>query len=210
MTIYKKIKSVVASGVLATTIAIGGCAETRPFGNLRAYHDARWNSDATLIAGASNLPLGAKLFTTTDVKMDGDSIGDPYNETRLSKRGSYGFGAAIEYNRDFGKPKGATRLGAIYEPDLSKILDNTKIGLKFFPVSTQNKGIQLGLYGIKEFGDNRIDGFLDYNFDPKKIVTEIQYGRKISENLYGIVEGRYNGLAKTDRSGIGIGLQWDF
>lgn len=217
MTIHEKIKNFAIGTILAA--ALTGCATThtnpKPFGKIAGYYDTRGKPTATLTVGASDLPLGTKFFSFLDVTIEEgnpDKITPPYGEFRLSKKSDIGLGVAAEYNRDFSKSDGITRVGLIYEPNLKDVLDNTFLGLKFYPTSTHDHGMQLGLYGNTSFrdGDITLDGYLDYNFKPKKTVFDLQLGKRIKDNLYGVVEVRYNEFMKEDSFGLGIGLEWKF
>lgn len=215
MNIINTIRKIITNSLLVATLS--GCAtqELKPFGKIAAYYDTRGKPTATLIAGASELPLGTKFFGFADVateKNNLDNMTRPYAELRLSKKSDVGIGVAAEYNRDFSKPRGTERIGLMYEPDLKKFLPNTFVGVKFYPASTNNHGMQAGIYGNSTLFDGEItlDGFFDYNFKPKKMVTELQAGKRIQGNLYGVVEGGYNGFQEKDTVGIGIGLEWKF
>ena len=83
------------------------------------------------------------------------------------------------------------------------------MGLKFYPASTGH-GMQAGLYGNAVFrnGDITVDGFMDYNFEPRKVVADLQIGKRIDDDLYAVIEGRYNGFMPKDNFGVGIGLEW--
>jgi len=71
--------------------------------------------------------------------------------------------------------------------------------------------MQLGLYGNTSFRNGiTLEGFLDYNFLSEKIVTELQFGKRITQDLYGVVEARYNGFRIEDPFSLGIGLEWKF
>ena len=182
---------------------------------MASYYDTRGKPTATVTASAKDLPLGMKFFSFADIetaKGDLDNLRNPYMEARLARREDItGLGPAIEYNHDFNFPKGTTRLGLIYEPDLSGITTDFFLGTKFFPVSTNNRGMQLGLYGRKGFneGDIYLEGFFDYNFEPNRIVSELQIGKRIFGELYFVVEGRYSGFLEGD-IGLGIGLEYVF
>lgn len=217
MTLLEKIKNFVIGAELAAILT--GCATThtnpKPFGKIAGYYDTRGKQTATLTIGASDLPLDTKFFSFMDVATEKDSLDNltpPYGEFRLSKKSDIGLGAAVEYNRDFSKSNGITRLGLVYEPNIKDVLENTFLGLKFYPASTDDHGTQLGLYGNTSFrdGDITLDGYLDYNFTPKKIVIDLQFGKRIKGNLYGVLEARYNGFMEKDSFGLGIGLEWKF
>lgn len=189
--------------------------EPKPFGKIAGYYDTRGKSTATLTLGATELPLGTKFFSFMDFateKENPNNLTAPYSEFRLSKKANTGLGIAAEYNRDFSKPRGVTRVGLIYEPNLKSLLDNTFLGVKFYPASTHNHGMQVGLHGNKSFNDKDItlEGYLDYNLKPKKVVTDLQLGKKINGNLYGVIEGRYNAFMQENSFGAGIGLEWKF
>ncbi|MBI2564385.1 hypothetical protein HYV79_00140 [Candidatus Woesearchaeota archaeon] len=209
MNLKQKIQNI----LLATTLTFTGCAETKPFGKVASYYDTKGQPTATIAGGATDLPLGTKLFGFADVeteKENPDNLQNPYIELQLSKKASNGLGIATEYNRNFSLEKGITRAGFVYEPNLAEILKNTRIGLKFYPTATDNHGMQAGFYGSKSFnkGDITLDTFLDYNIDAKRIVSDLQVGKKLGENFYFVLEGRHNGFKKKDKEGLGIGFEW--
>ena len=213
MRLMQKIKNAILCLTLAATIA--GCTTAKQSGSVSAYYDSRGKQTATVTGCAYDLPLDTKLFGFVEIeteKQNQDNLKKPYTELRLSKKAKNGLGVAAEYNKDFSLPDETTRLGLVYEPDLSDIVSSTNIGLKFYPVSSNNKGMQLGLYGKKSFnqGNIYVGGFLDYNFKPNKIVSEIQLGKRIADNLYFVVEGRYSGFIEKNNLGIAAGLEWKF
>ena len=172
-----------------------------------SQHDSRDFSTVTLTGGASGLPFGMGTFgfiESETEKGNRDNLKQPYGEINLSEKGQYGFGAIAEYNRDFSSDRGVTRIGLVFEPKLSFFF-----GTKFYPISTANSGIQIGVYGNKKFneGDEYVEGFVDYNFKPGKFVGEVQVGRRIKGNLFGVIEGRYNGF-KPRKTVSGAGLEW--
>jgi hypothetical protein len=209
-----KIKNIIFS--LLASVILSGCASSKHFVSVEGYRDTRGMNTATLSGGASNLPLGASLFGFIDVeteKQNKDNLKRPYGEIRLSKKAENGLGISAEYNRNFALPKGTTRLGFVCEPKLSKLCKDLFLGVKYFPTSSGNHGSQLGIYGKKTFnkGDFYIGGYWDYNFKPDKIVSDIQFGKRIKDNIYFIVEGRYNDFKnKKNKKGIGMGLEWKF
>ncbi len=183
------------------------------WGRVSGYIDSRANYNVVFTGGASGLPFGMNLFGFADAETEkhhSSWLKKPYTEVSLAKKTENGLGAAIEHNRDFNFDKGVTRVGLVYEPSLLKA---GVTGLKFYPLSTNNNGVQAVLYGSKRFnkGDIVVDGFFDYNFKPRKIVTEIQVGKRLNEGVYGVVEWRYNGFKdKGERMGAGVGLEWRF
>ncbi len=206
-----KLARILLATILAAATTLG---QPKPFGKIAAYYDTRGNPTGTLTFGASGLPLGTKFFSFMDLtteKGNPDTLAPPYAEYRLSKRSKNGLGVAIEYNRDFSQPKGITRAGLSYEPG-QDLIGNAFLGIKFYPVATGNHGMQLGIYGNKNLrrGDLTLDGYLDYNFSPKKIVTDLQVGKRIKGGVYGVIEARYNGFLPKNSFGIGIGLEWKF
>ena len=73
--------------------------------------------------------------------------------------------------------------------------------------------MQLGTSGKVSFldGDLTFDSFFDYNFKPGKVVTDLQVGYRLKDNLYVVIEGRYNGFLPRDQQlGAGPGLEWKF
>ena len=217
MGLIKKIKILALGTLFAASIVSNAHAqEPKPFGKIAGYYDTRGKSTATLILGASDLPLGTKFLGVMEFateKDNPDNLTAPYGEFRLSKEAYWGLGVAAEYNRDFSQDKGTTRAGFVFEPNLKELLSNTFLGMKFYPASTHDQGIQLGVYGNTSFldGDLTLDGFLDYNSKPGKVVTDLQVGYRLKDNLYAVVEGRYNGfLPKDQQLGAGLGLEWKF
>ena len=77
---------------------------------------------------------------------------------------------------------------------------------RLYPLATNGVGSQLALSGAKKFGDNYVEGFFNYNFKPKNIVTEIQYGRRLIGDLFGVAEFRHDGYKNSN--GVSLGLEW--
>ena len=187
-------------------------AKAGGWGKVGGYFDSRTHLNMVFTGGAFGLPYGMSLFGFADAETEENHLSwlkKPYVEVSLAKKTENGLGAAIEHNRDFNFNNGVTRVGLVYEPNLLKA---GVIGLNFYPLSTNNNGIQVVFYGNRSFrkGDIIFDGFFDYNFKPRKIVIEIQVGKRLDGNLYGVVEGRYNGFKEKGKSGVGVGLEWRF
>ncbi|MBS3151694.1 hypothetical protein J4443_04915 [Candidatus Woesearchaeota archaeon] len=191
----------IASALLSRDVNAGGWAK------VTTQHDSRDFSTVTLTGGASSLPFGASTFgfiESETEKRDRGNLKQPYGEINLSKKGEKGLGIIAEYNRNFALENGVTRFGMVLEPRLPFFF-----GAKFYPLATANSGIQLGVYGNKRFteGNEYIEGFVDYNFKLGKFVGEVQLGKRIKGNLFGVIEGRYNGF-RSNKNGIGAGLEW--
>ena len=213
----QKIKTLALGTVLTAFIASNAHAEEpKPFGKTAGYYDTRAKPTATLTLGASDMPLGTKFFSFMDFATEKDNPNNltaPYGEFRFSKKADFGLGVAAEYNRDVSQNEGTTRAGFIFDPDLRTFLPNAHLGLKLYPASTHGHGMQLGTSGNVSFleGDLTIDSFLDYNFRPGKVVTDLQVGYRLKDNLYAVIEGRYNGFLPQDQQfGAGPGLEWKF
>lgn len=193
--------ALIAGSLLAKDAVAGSWAK------VSSYHDSRDYSTITLTGGASDLPFGTGMFGFVESnaeKSNRDNLKQPYGEVSLFKKGKEGLGIIAEYNRNFEFDHGVTRLGLVYEPDLPFFL-----GAKFHPLSTRNNGMQFAVYGNKRFNESNeyMEGFVDYNFKPETFVGEIQFGKRINGNLFGVVEGRYNGF-REDKYGVGLGLEW--
>jgi len=217
MGLIKKIKTLALGTVFAAFMAGNAHAkEPKPSGKVAGYYDTRGKPTATLTLGASDLPLGTKFFSFMDFATEKDNLDHlttPYGEFRLLKKADFGLGVVAEYNRDFSQDEGTTRAGFVFEPNLKQLLPNAFLGLKFYPASTHDHGIQLGVSGNVNFldGDLTLDSFLDYNFKPGKVVTDLQIGYRLKDNLYAVIEGRYNGfLPKDQQLSAGPGLEWKF
>ena len=194
-------------------------------GGIAGYYDTRGMPTATLAFDVSDLPLELNLNGFMEFFTEGniDSLIEPYGEFRLSEVSEDGFGTAVEYNRDFSNEEGITRIGMVFEPDFQSILahriffenfivlNELHLGMKLYPVSTDNNGIQIGLYGgaVIDHGDIIFNGFFDYNFQPETAVTELQAGKNIGKDLYFVIEERYNGFMQDDL-GLGVGLEFRF
>jgi len=101
-------------------------------------------------------------------------------------------------------------MGPVFKPDISKFVDNGSFGMKFYPMSSDDKGMQIGLWGNKKLGkDCYLEGFVDYNFDPKKFVGELQFGKALTDSINLVIEGRYNGFQESE-FGIGTGIEIEF
>ncbi len=207
MTLGKYITTI--GTILALALAPKG-STAGEFGRVAGYYDTRGHYNLVLEGGATDLPLGTKLFGYIDAETDEDNpdnLNKSYAEVRMTKRGESGLGVAAEYN---GEPfkSGTTRTGITYEPGLPK---GSRLGAKFFPFATGDKGMQVGVNGRYDITDDMwVEAFLDYNFKPGKTVTEVQVGKEIKDNLSVVAEGRYNGFKDEDDLGVGIGLDWSF
>ena len=193
-------------------------AKVGGYGKFAGYYDNRDKPTATFTCGAYGLPLGSEFFGFVEMETEKDNLDNlkrPYTEACLSRKAKNGFGIAVEHDKDFVPlPSGitlpgVTRLGGMYE---FKNKSNELFGCKFYPAATQNNGMQVVLYGNKKFNkeDIVVDGFLDYNFKPGKIVTELQVGKRVKDTLYGVVEGRYSGFKAKEKTGVAAGLEWKF
>lgn len=213
MTLTQKIKALALGTVLAASITNTAQAEPKPFGKVAGYYDSRGKPTSTVIIGAAELPLGTALFSFMDFateKADWEDLTPPYGEWKLSKKADYGLGVAVEYDRDFSQENGTIRVGFMVEPNLAQRLPNTFIGLNYYPASSGDQGGQVVVYGQARFlgGNLTLDGYLDYNFKPEKIVTDLQAGYRISGGLSAVVKGRYNSFLPEERGGLGVGLEW--
>jgi hypothetical protein len=198
--------------LLAILTALAGCSTPKVSGRLATYYDTRGMPTATLTVGARSLPADTNFFGFVDV--DGDeraNISKTYGEFMLSKKADNGIGAAIEHNYDFLKQEGVTRPGIIYEPPLTGI-DNTFVGVKFFPDSFPDQGMQVGVYGSKEWndGDITLNFWGDYNFTSGTSIGDIQVGKRLVKSVYLVIEGRYSGFNHEEPFSLGIGLEGRF
>ena len=192
MNFTKRIRELAIGAACIATMAGTASAGPKPYGKIAGYYDTRGNPTGTLSIGANGLPLETRLFSFTDFateKNDFDDLQPPYSEVRLSRKSASGFGVAAEYNRDFSQRNGVTRVGLLCEPDLKKRLGNTFLGIKYFPASTRDHGMQVGLYGNTSVhgGDITIDGYLDHNIKPGTTVADLQIGKRISDGLSAVV-----------------------
>ena len=188
------------AGALLTEDASAGS-----WAKVTSQHDSRDFSTLTLTGGASGLPFGTSMFgfiESETQKTNRDNLKKPYGELNLKKKTQNGLGVIAEYNGDFSSG-GVNRFGLVFEPRLPLFL-----GAKFYPLSNKNNGVQIGIYGSKYFnkGNEYIEGFMDYNFKPRRFVGEAQFGKRIKNNLYGATELRYNGF-KPRNFGIAAGLE---
>ena len=215
--------------VLFGNIVLGSwsCSEVqpKPWGKAAGYYDTRGMPSASLTGGVNDLPLGADFFGFIDDYSEEnhwDDVQNPYAEFKLYKKATLGsvdsvlgksVGPAVQYDRDFSLKQGITRLGLTFEPNLSEYIGgDSLVGANVYPFSSENGGVQLGVYAVDYFFNDLFcyDGFFDYDVNPQdgkpKIVSEIQAGVRIWKNVYGVVEGRYNEYLD-DKFGAGIGLE---
>lgn len=199
----KSLRKILTGALIASSL-LAGSVDAKGWAKATSQHDIRDYSTVTLTGGASELPFGTGMFGFVESETEGNSgnLKLPYSEINISKKGPNGLGVIAEYNRSFEADQGVGRVGLVYEPKLPFFL-----GTKFHPFSTRKNGMQLGVYGNKKLDDEYIEGFVDYNFKPGKFVGEVQAGKRIGGNLFGVVEGRYNGF-RDDDLGLGIGLEW--
>ncbi len=211
---------------LCGSMLLASCSvQPKPWGKIAGYYDTREMPSASLTGGVNELPLGADFFGFTDIyseKEHWDDVQNPYVELKLYRKATLGdvnsvfgksVGPAVQYDRDFSLRRGIARLGLTFEPNLSEFLgSNSLAGANVYPISSENGGVQLGVYAVDYFFDDLFcyDGFFDYDVNPQdgkpKIVSEIQGGVRIWKNLYGVVEARYNEYFD-DAFGIGVGLE---
>lgn len=207
----KKRLSALLSAVLITGSA---SVSAQPSAVVAGYYDTRGIPTATITVTESEFPLGLRWYSFMDIATEQnnlDNVAPPYVEARLSRKSAFGAGVAGEYNRNFAQPEGTLRLGFIYEPDLSKVVDDLFLGIKAFPASSNNHGMQAALYGKKCFSDVGIcvGGFFDYNAQPRIIVTEVQVEKSITRDFALVLEGRYNGFMG-QHIAVALGLAWNF
>jgi hypothetical protein len=187
-------------------------------GTAAGYYDTRGFPTTTVKVFGSDLPGKTDFFGFVDSfgsKEKPWGIGS-YGEFKLSKKLWQGIGPAIEYNRDFSAPTGVTRAGLVLEPDLH--IKKGFVGVTFYPVSTYKDGMQLVLYGKKEFKDGRyyVDGFLDLNLKPQGAIPlgKIEVGMRLGDKKsqwYGVAEGRHDGFSKGSQQwGVGLGVKRRF
>ena len=212
---------VICGSMLLTSCAI----QPKPWGKVAGYYDTRRMSSASLTGGVNDLPLGADFFGFADVYSEEkhlDEVQNSYTELKLYRKATLGdinsvlgksVGPAIQYDRDFSLRRGIARLGLTFEPNLFKYIgSDSLVGANVYPFSSEKGGVQLGFYAVDYFFNDFFcyDAFFDYDINPQgekpKIVSEIQAGVKIWKNLYGVIEGRYNGYLD-DKFGVGIGLE---
>ncbi len=179
-------------------------------GRIAVYSDTRGfpQSNITLEGVSKNtFGSGIKGFGFIDKFNEGNI----YSEARLSREIAKGIGPTIEYNGNLDN-QNILRAGFVFEPGFGKIIPNTNLGVKWFPVSTKNKGSQIAIYGGRKiFKNTPMGGFFDYNFKSKKVVSEIQLSQSLTNHLNAVVEARYNGfLPEKDKFGVGIGLEYKF
>ncbi len=215
--VLKHIAAKVVAGIAAIVIQVESSAADW-WGKTAAYYDTRGKPTVSLTGGASNLPLGADFFGFVDAiggTEDKTKLDAVYGEFKLSKKLSLDVGAigpSVEYNRDFLQPRGVSRAGITFEPNLSRFCTNGFFGVTFYPFATHADGMQVVLYGGKSFKEGKyyVEGFFDYNFRPENVVSEVQLGRRLGKKWYAVVEGRHNGFIKGNEWGVGLGLEKKF
>lgn len=214
MKVFNKAKNFVA-GLLVTASLAGNIKAANINGDVDIYHDIRGYPTLTINIYGSELPGKTNFFGFVD------SFGSrknplkwsSYGEFKLSRNFWNELGAAVEYDRDSSVDYGITRAGISFEPKLS--IKDYSFGLTFYPFASHNDKMQLVLYGEKRFrkGESYVRGFMDLNFKDEGAIpfTEVQVGKRLKDNLYFVVEGRYNGFVKgKDSIGLGVGLEYKF
>ncbi len=179
-------------------------------GRIAVYSDTRGSSESNItLEGVSKNTFGSGVKGFGFI--DKFNQGNIYLEARLSKEIAKGIGPAIEYNGNLDN-QNVWRAGFVFEPGFGKIIPNTNLGVKWFPVSTNDKGSQIAIYGGRKiFKNTSVGGFFDYNLKSKKVVSEIQLSQSLTDHLNAVVEARYNGFfPKRDRFGVGVGLEYKF
>ncbi len=186
--------------------ATSACANGRSTLKLDTYYETREKAGATLIGRTSDLPLELKLFGFTTV----GAKSERYLELQLSRGLVNGIGVITEFSENFASSSSTNRLGLVYEPPLPSAFQGDAFNLKYQPLSTNSRGQQFSFAGRKNFNPKTyLEGYFDYNSKPDKIVSELQFGRNLTGNLFGVIEYRHNGF-RTDPRGVSIGLEWKF
>ncbi|MBI4444283.1 MAG: hypothetical protein HY645_00120 [Acidobacteria bacterium] len=175
---------------------------------ISGYNDTRGALTQTVTGSVAHPKAGTRLFGFYD--LGAGKEGARYLEYQVSQPVYKKVGGVVEFNREYRSPRGTTRFGIIYPPSLPGFSGRDRWTIKLTPVSTNDFGAQFHFSGLKNFGQNTyVEGFFDYNMKPDRIVTEWQVGRRVSGNLFGIIEFRHSGFRREPR-GIGVGLEWKF
>ncbi len=206
-------KNILAAVLMSAAILVNCRSKAADFSpHVSTYYDTRGMPTTSLTLSASKLPLQTDFFGFLDVYGKREllqGVGSVYGEFKLSRKVFGDLGVAVEQDQDFLKPFGATRLGLSYEPPPLK---NGFLGMTLYPFATEHDGAQVVLCGRKNFrnGDYYVEGFLDYNFKPGVVVSELQFGKRIHKKLFGVVEARHNGFMGRQSWRLGAGLEWNF
>ncbi len=200
----EKIKKVIMGSLIALNLA-SPLSAVKPYLKSTIYYDSRKSPTINFTGGIAQLPLNTNLFGFIDFY---SKFGKDYNTLdqgfgKLTLTTKEKLGPVMEYSKDLGFGNGQTRFGISYQPDIKGFFCN----LKALPFTTNGSGTQLSGYAKKSFGKYLVEGFIDYNSDSKKVVSEVQVGKKIANDLSIVVEGRYNGYKKGNEKGIAIGLE---
>jgi len=205
-------KKAIIGAALATALT-GNAADN--WGKASLYYDTLGFPTATLTGGASKLPLGMDFFGFVDFDAN-EKMNDlqaVYGEFKLSRNVFKNISLAVEQNQDFLQlDKGITRAGLMYNIPLDRVCKDSFLSATYYPFATESDGAQMVIAGRKEFkkGDMYIEGFLDYNFKPGIAFSQVQVGKRIHKNLYGVLEGRFNGFRLGNEFSAGIGLEYKF
>ncbi len=186
--------------------ATSACANGTSNLKLATYYDRRETVVVTTTGRASGLPFETKLFGFANL----GAKAERYLELQLSKRMISRIGIITEYSRDFASNSSTNRLGLVYEPPLPSAFQNDAFTIKYQPISTNSRGAQFSFSGRKNFNlKTYLEGYFDYNSRPGKVVSEIQFGRNLTSNWFGVIEFRHNGF-RADPRAVAIGLEWKF
>ncbi|WP_444997262.1 hypothetical protein [Aliikangiella sp. IMCC44359] len=191
------------------------------------YWDNRDFNTATIQISNNDLGNGFSVWGFTDFHSNQDNSDDRYDlsrtfsEYRLSNNqiakwtGVDHLGLQLEYNDSTpGNNNHQVRFGITYKQILGQ---SAWLQLRAFPLQSHNDG-QLSLIYFYKISDGfNISGFADYNFNKNgknQWVYEPQLNYQLSDNVWLLLEYRYNGFENSnpnlDGKGTALGIRYHF
>jgi hypothetical protein len=168
---------------------------------LTIYADSRGGGNAN-ISAATKLPKKVQASAWIDIFTDNFKPQRAYGELYVTRELWKGIGIDLENDLSIANATtNVQRAGIQYKHRCSPIT------LRYSPLSTRGQGQQLTAFGggaVKGFG---YGGFIDWDMNNKKIVTEWEATRKLRGKLSAVVEARYNQYQKRS-AGIAAGLRY--
>lgn len=182
--------------------------------------------------GASHLPHGFSIWGFIDLEGSDNAnshredLSRYFLEIDLKRYLGSNYGVLAELNDLQGDGNEIGRFGVFYSvptkmlsPETGPLAGKVRLGIKYFPIETDQRGGQFSFNWNKEFagflnGKISAGGFFDLNYDAgtqnnSVIVTEHQVRCRVYEGLLLITEFRVNQFLNDD-FGIAPGIQYRF
>ena len=196
--------------------------------NLTYYWDSREFNTFAILTSASGLPYGFSFWGFTDLHGNQDDTDDSFDhsrffmEYRLSKVidpdwifGITGLGFQAEYNDANGLNNNLARFGLTFKHVVPSFTERKGwLQWRGFPIETDGDGGQASLiYFMPLYERLSLTGFADLNFSSgvsDRWVIEPALNFKISDQIWIVMEFRYNGFEDAAQGKDGKGLAGGF